>query len=67
MSPDVAPQGFQSQIVGRYQRASQATQRLFSRLYLEGLATGNFEPVFRELAGETTALSANAIVRLNEC
>jgi len=49
--PDVAPQGFQSQIVGRYQRASQATQRLFSRLYLEGLATGDFEPVFRELVG----------------
>lgn len=64
--PDVAPQGFQSQIVRRYQRASQATQRLFSRLYLEGLATGDFEPVFRELVGETTALSANAVVRLKE-
>jgi transposase-like protein len=64
--PDVAPQGFQSQIVRRYQRASQATQRLFSRLYLEGLATGDFEPVFRELVGETMALSANAIVRLKE-
>lgn len=63
---DVAPQGFQSQIVGRYQRASQTTQRLFARLYLEGLATGDFEPVFRELVGETTALSANAVVRLKE-
>jgi putative transposase len=63
---DVAPQGFQSQIVRRYQRASQVTQRLFSRLYLEGLATGDFEPVFRELVGETTALSANAVVRLKE-
>lgn len=60
----IAPQGFQSQIVQRYQRASQATQRLFARLYLEGLATGDFEPVFRELVGETTALSANSIVRL---
>jgi len=65
--PDVAPRGFQSQIVRRYQRASQATQRLFARLYLEGLATGDFEPVFRELVGETTALSANAVVRLKEC
>jgi putative transposase len=64
--PDVASQGFQSQIVRRYQRASQATQRLFSRLYLEGLATGDFEPVFRELVGKTTALSANAVVRLKE-
>ena len=35
-------------------------------LYLEGLATGDFEPVFRELVGETTALSPNAIVRLKE-
>ena len=64
--PDVAPRGFQSQIVRRYERASQATQRLFSRLYLEGLATGDFEPVFRELVGETTALSANSVVRLKE-
>jgi len=64
--PDIAPQGFQSQIVRRYQRASQVTQRLFSRLYLEGLATGDFEPVFRELVGKTTALSANAVVRLKE-
>ena len=63
---NVAPKGFQSQIVRRYQRASQVTQRLFSRLYLEGLATGDFEPVFRELVGETTALSANAVVRLKE-
>ena len=64
--PDVAPQGFQSQIVQRYQRASETTRRLFARLYLEGLATGDFEPVFRELVGETTALSPNAIVRLKE-
>ena len=58
----VAPQGFHSQVVQRYQRASQATQQLFARLYLEGLATGDFEPVFRELVGETTALSANTLV-----
>jgi len=65
--PHVALQGFQSQIVKRYQRASETTKRLFARLYLEGLATGDFEPVFRELVGETTALSPNAIVRLKEC
>ena len=63
----IASQGFQSQIVKRYQRASETTRRLFARLYLEGLATGDFEPVFRELVGETTALSPNAIVRLKEC
>jgi transposase-like protein len=64
--PEVSPAGFQSQLVRKYQRASQTTQRLFVRLYLEGLATGDFEPVFRELVGETTALSANTIVRLKE-
>ena len=64
--PEVSATGFQSQIVRKYQRASQTTQRLFVRLYLEGLATGDFEPVFRALVGETTALSANAIVRLKE-
>src|SRR5712692_2136072 len=63
---EVAPDGFQSRVVERYQRSSKGTQELFVRLYLEGLATGDFEPVFRELVGETTALSANAVVRLKE-
>jgi transposase-like protein len=62
----VAPEGFHSQVVRRYERASASTQALFARLYLEGLATGDFEPVFRELVGETTALSPTAIVRLKE-
>ena len=48
---EVAPQGFHSEVVRRYQRASQTTHRLFGRLYLEGLASGDFEPVFRELVG----------------
>jgi len=64
---EVSPEGFQSQVVRRYERASQTTRRLFARLYLEGLATGDFEPVFRELVGETTALSASAVVKLKEC
>jgi putative transposase len=63
---EVTPQGFRSQVVRRYQRASRTTQQLFARLYLEGLATGDFEPVFRELVGETTALSDGAVVRLKE-
>lgn len=65
--PEVAPDGFQSQLVQRYGRVSKATQALFARLYLEGLATGDFEPVFRELVGATTALSPAAIVRLKDC
>ena len=31
---EVAPQGYHSGVVQRYQRASQTTQRLFARLYL---------------------------------
>ena len=65
--PEIAPEGFQSQLVHRYGRVSKATQALFARLYLEGLATGDFEPVFRELVGETAALSPAAIVRLKAC
>ncbi len=42
--PEVSPQGFQSQIVKCYKRASETTQRLFTKLYLEGLATGDFKP-----------------------
>lgn len=61
---EVAAKGFESQIVGRYQRTSETTQRLLARLYLEGLSTGDFEPVFRALLGETAPLSATSITRL---
>jgi hypothetical protein len=33
-------------------------------LYLEGLAGGEFEPVFRVLVGETAALSPSSILKL---
>jgi len=61
---DVAPQGFRSAIVPRYQRRSAATAQLFAQLYLEGLSSGDFEPVFRALLGEDAPLSANTILRL---
>jgi putative transposase len=63
---DVSPDGFQSEIVARYQRRSRTQARLMVRLYLEGLASGDFEPVFRALVGDTAALSPNSIVRLKE-
>ncbi len=63
---EVAPDGYQSQIVGRYQRVSRTTQRLFAQLYLEGLSTGDFEPVFRALLGESAPLSPTSVVRLKE-
>lgn len=46
------------------QRASQTTQRLFVRLYLDGLATNDFEPVFRAVVSPTTALSAFSCANL---
>jgi putative transposase len=61
---EVAPEGFHSQIVPRYQRLSASAQHLLTRLYLEGISTGDFEPVFRGLMGETAPLSPSSIVRL---
>jgi len=46
---EVAPNGYESRIIGRYQRASQGTQRLLRQLYLEGLSTGDLKPVLRAL------------------
>ncbi len=50
--PEVSSDGFHSEIVSRYQRRSRTQARLLARLYLEGLASGDFEPVFRALVGE---------------
>lgn len=61
---EVAADGFHSQIVPRYQRLTTSAQHLLTRLYLEGLSTGDFEPVFRSLLGETAPLSPSSIVRL---
>ena len=63
---EVSPNGFESKIVKRYERTSRQTQELFRKLYMEGLSTGDFEPVFRQIVGETAALSRNAIVRLKQ-
>lgn len=62
--PEVAPAGFQSQIIRRYQPLSASAQQLLTRLYLEGISTGDFEPIFRTLLGETAPLSPSSIVRL---
>jgi putative transposase len=63
---DISPDGFHSQIVSRYQRRSRTQARLLARLYLEGLASGDFEPIFRALVGDTAALSPTRILRLKE-
>jgi transposase-like protein len=63
---EVAPDGYHSEIVVRYERRSRTQERLLARLYLEGLSSGDFEPVFRALVGDTAALSPNSILRLRE-
>ncbi len=55
---------FRSALLPRRRYLSQETQRLFARLYLEGLSSGDFEPAFRELLGEKATLSASTVVRL---
>jgi transposase-like protein len=63
---EVAPEGYRSAILPRYQRRTQAQARLFAQLYLEGLSSGDFEPVFRALLGEDAPLSASSMLRLKE-
>ena len=55
---------FSSGLLPKRRYLSQETQRLFARLYLEGLSSGDFEPAFRELLGERAPLSASTIIRL---
>jgi transposase-like protein len=64
--PEVAPDGYRSAILPRYQRRTQEQCRLFAQLYLEGLSSGDFEPVFRALLGEDAPLSASTMLRLKE-
>ena len=64
--PEVAPEGYHSAILPRYQRRTQAQCRLFAQLYLESLSSGDFEPVFRALLGEDAPLSASTILRLKD-
>ncbi len=58
-TPEGSP--FESAVLPKRTRLSMATQKLFARLYLEGLSTGDFEPVFRQLlGGHRTALAEHA-------
>jgi hypothetical protein len=45
-------------ILPRGRNLTYETQRLFARLYLEGLSSGDFEPAFRELLGTRAPLSS---------
>lgn len=64
--PEVAPEGYRSALLPRYQRRTPGQSRLFAQLYLEGLSSGDFEPVFRALLGEDAPLSASTMLRLKD-
>lgn len=55
---------FESAILQKRRYLSTETQRLFARLYLEGLSSGDFEPAMRQLMGDAATLSASTIIRL---
>lgn len=57
---------FTSQLVKPYQRRSQSLDEVFPKLFLEGLATRDFEPALRSLLGAEAPLSPATIVRLNQ-
>ena len=56
---------FASKIVKPYQRRSLSLQQVFPKLFIEGLATRDFEPALRCLMGAEAALSPSTISRLN--
>jgi putative transposase len=60
-----APQKYQSQLVQPYKRRSQGLDELFPKLFVEGLATRDFEPALRCLVGSEAPLSPSTISRLN--
>jgi len=57
---------FTSQVLPAYRRRSRAVQGLIPELYVQGLATGDFEPALQGLLGETAALSPSTVVRLKQ-
>lgn len=62
--PGQAP--FESKILRKYQRRSDTIDETFLRLFIEGLATRDFEPALRLLAGSDAPLSPRTISRLTQ-
>jgi transposase-like protein len=57
---------FQSKVLRKYQRRSDTIDETFLRLFVEGLATRDFEPALRLLVGREAPLSASVISRLTQ-
>jgi transposase-like protein len=57
---------FESKIIRKYQRRSDTIDETFMKLFIEGLATRDFEPALRLLLGEKAPLSPSMISRLTQ-
>jgi putative transposase len=57
---------FESKIIRKYQRRSDTIDETFMKLFIEGLATRDFEPALRLLVGAKAPLSASVISRLTQ-
>lgn len=57
---------YRSQLIRPYKRRSEGLDSLFPKLFIEGLATRDFEPALRALVGEDAPLSPSSISRLNK-
>ena len=55
---------FESKIIRKHQRRSDTIDRTFVNLFVEGLATRDFEPALRLLVGQDAPLSPSTISRL---
>ena len=66
VSDEPAGAKFQSKLVKPYQKRSQTLDVLFPQLFIEGLATRDFEPALRSLLGAEAALSPSTVSRLNQ-
>jgi transposase-like protein len=55
-------EAFESAIVGRYQRLSPQMAALLPRVYLHGLAVGDFQQCFQALLGHDAPLSGSSLV-----
>lgn len=63
--PDEAGK-YSSGLIKPYRRRSEALDILFPKLFIEGLATRDFEPALRALVGEDAPLSPSSVSRLNK-
>jgi transposase-like protein len=55
---------FESKVLRKYQRRSDTIDATFMNLFIEGLATRDFEPALRLLVGQDAPLSPSTISRL---